>query len=277
MIPLLLAFACLPVDGLKLLARHFTAAIPEFSQLAPDAELGYAPLPGVVRTIRPDELQRMAWKLGVTLTPPLAVLCFEWPMQPVDAARVQQAMQNALPADAHVEILELSRVPLPEGALEFSLATLQGSVWRGVVRYGGGGRFEVWARVRVAVRQTRVVTLAPFRTGELFVGGQLRLEEFEDAPVPGLVTSLEAAIGMVSKRNLPAGSALKSQWIAAPAAIAKGDTVRLRVTVGIAHVVTAASAQASGRIGQMIPVKNATTGRILQARIEGPGEVRINQ
>ena len=41
MIPLLLALSCIPVDGPKLLARHFTSAAPEFQTLAPETDMGY--------------------------------------------------------------------------------------------------------------------------------------------------------------------------------------------------------------------------------------------
>jgi flagella basal body P-ring formation protein FlgA len=277
MIPLLLALACVPVDGPKLLARHIATMMAEFAQVPPDTELGYAPLPGVVRTMRGDELQRVASKHGITIADPGSSLCFAWPMQPIEPTEAASAMRKALPPNTRIEVLELSRIPAPAGALEFPLEALQGSVWRGVVHYSATGRFDVWARVRITAKQTRVVTLAPLRSGEMITAGQLKEEEFEDAPVVGLVASIDDAVGKISKRTLPAGSHLKTQFLDHPAAVAKGDTVRLRATVGVAHVVTEAAAQAAGRIGDIIPVKNPSSGRILRARIEAPGEVRLTQ
>jgi flagella basal body P-ring formation protein FlgA len=198
-------------------------------------------------------------------------------MRPIDAAQVATAMQKSLPPEARVEIVEVSRSPVPDGSIEFPLEGLQGKIWRGVVRYGESGRFGVWARVRVLAKQTRLMTTVPLRTGAMITANDVRVEEFEGAPLTGLVQSVEEAAGMISKRTLPAGAYLMHQFLERPAAVLKGDTVRLRATVGVAHVVTEASAQAAGKIGDIIPVKNATSGRILRARIEGPGEVRFMQ
>ena len=278
MIPvLLIAFTCLPVDGPKLLARHVAPGVPDFRQLAPDTDLGYAPVPGVVRVMRADDVRRLAAKHGVTATPGPEGLCFEWPMKTLQEADVLRAMKSALPSEARIEVLELSRTPTPEGTLEFPFEKLQGSIWRGVIRYGNAGRFEVWARVRVQMKQTRVITLAPLQSGDTIQASQLRLEEFEDAPVSGLIPSIVAAAGMASKRVLPAGTVLKAEFLDKPTAVARGDTVRLRVTVGDAHVITDASAQAPGKVGDVIPVKNMASGRVLRARVEGPGQVRLTQ
>ena len=70
-------------------------------------------------------------------------------------------MQKALDdPEARIEILELSRFPVPRGELEFQRATLPVDtdapvVWRGMVRYAGGRKFGVWASVKVRVRGVR--------------------------------------------------------------------------------------------------------------------------
>jgi flagella basal body P-ring formation protein FlgA len=277
MIPLLLALACIPIDGPKLLAKHFAAAIPEFAQLSPDTDLGYAPLPGVVRVVRADELNRIQSKYSIAAAIPTDGVCFEWPMRPMEVTQAKDAMKKALPATARVEVLEVSRAPVPDGSIEFPLAGLQGNIWRGVVRFGSHGRVDVWARVRVAVRQTRVLTRTALRAGEAITAAQLQVEEFEDTPIADLVTTVESAAGSIVKRPIRAGAVLKTQYLDHPSAISKGDTVRLRTSVGVAHVLTQVSAQARGNIGDIIPVKSAGSGRVLRARIEAPGEVRLAQ
>jgi flagella basal body P-ring formation protein FlgA len=277
MIALLLAFACVPVDGAKILARHVASVVSGFAELAPDTDLGYVPLPGVTRVIHAEELQRVALKHGLKVTAPVNGLCFEWPMRPMERAGAANAMQKTLPANSRLEVIELSRAPVPDGVLEFPLEGLRGNLWRGVVRYGEHGRFDVWARVRVTVKQTRVVAVVPLRGGELIGSGQVRVEEFEDTPATGLASDLDAVLGMISKRFLPAGTVLRTEHLERAPAVAKGDTVRLRVTVGVANVATAAIAQSSGKIGDVIPVKNVATGRVLRSRVEGAGEVRLTQ
>src|SRR5687768_9281058 len=106
-------------------------------------------------------------KNGVSLRPQVSGVCFEWPLRPVDFNEAEEAMRKSLPEAAHLEVLELSRAPVPDGVLEFPIDGLQGSMWRGGVRYAGIRRYEVWARVRVTSRQTRVVLLEPLRSGEI--------------------------------------------------------------------------------------------------------------
>ncbi|HYP09267.1 MAG TPA: flagellar basal body P-ring formation chaperone FlgA [Bryobacteraceae bacterium] len=274
-IPLLLALACIPVDGPKLLARHAAMVVAEFAQLAPDTELGYAPLPGVVRVMRGDEITRLAAKHGITA--PATELCFAWPMKPLDVEQATEAMRKTLPESTRMEVLEVSRAAVPEGVLEFPLDRLQGNIWRGAVRYNGTARFDVWARVRLLARQTRVVTTAPLRTGDIITAGQLRIEDIEDAPVEDLVTTVKEAVGKISKRVLPAGTILKTQHLESAPAVMKGDAVRLHAVVGHAHVSAEVKAQTPGRIGDVIAVKSASSGRLMRARIEAPGEVRLSQ
>lgn len=275
MIALILAFACLPVDGPKLLARHFAAALPAFSQLAPETEIAYAPVPGAVRVMRAAETQRLAQKFGLLTLASEMDVCFEWPMRPLDPERIAAAMKESLPEAARIEVLDFSRAPVPDGKLEFPASALQGNLWRGSVRYSDTGRLDVWARVKANVRQTRIVTVTPVRSGDVLKAEQLQVEEFEDTPIAGLVTKLEEASGLVVRRPLPAGSVLRNQYLEQPHAVVKGDTVRLHAFVGRAHVTTAVSAQAQGRVGDIIPVKNASSGRVMRARIEAPGEVRL--
>ena len=120
MIPLLFALSCLPVDGPKLLAKHFASAIAAFTQVAPDTELGFSPVPGAVRVIRPLELQGMASRLGVTITLPTEGVCFEWTLAPLDSSRVAEAMQRVLPEGARLEVTEVSRTAVPAGELRVS-------------------------------------------------------------------------------------------------------------------------------------------------------------
>src|SRR5581483_10522048 len=108
---------------------------------------------------------------------------------------------------ARVEILELSRYPVPKGELEFPRAGLlapppaqpqAATLWKGSIRYGGNRRFAVWARVRVLVKMERVVAAEALRTDRPIEATQLRLETFEGFPprTPPLDT-IAQAVGRV--------------------------------------------------------------------------------
>jgi flagella basal body P-ring formation protein FlgA len=277
MIPLLLALACFPVDGPKLLAKHLAAALPAFAQIAPEVEFGYAPMPGAARVLRGEELLSMAAKQGIALVPPAGGICLEWPMAPLDPVRAAAAMRLALPEGARLDVLEVSRIAVPPGSLEFPADALKAGHWRGFVSYGQGAKFDIWARVNVIVKQTRVVTATAIKAGDRITGNQVRLEEIETSPDTSFVSQIEQAVGLVSKRSYTEGSQLIARMLEHPAAVLKGDRVRLRAAVGAAQVSMEVHAQAAGKIGDCIPVKNLSSGRVLRARVQSAGEVILAQ
>jgi flagella basal body P-ring formation protein FlgA len=277
MIPLLLALSCFPVDGPKLLTRHLAAALAEFAQIAPEVELGYAPMPGAIRVIRADEVQAMAVKHGLAVTPAAGGVCFEWPMAPLDPVRATDAMRLALPDGARLDVLGVSRMAVPPGPIEFPIDMLKAGYWRGYVRYGAGSKFDIWARVSLSVKQTRVVAATAIKAGDRITASQVRLEEIDAFPDASYVPQIEEAVGMVSKRSYVEGSPLTARMLGRPAAVLKGDAVRLHAAVGAAQVSMEVHAQAAGKIGDWIPVKNPSSGRVLRARVESAGEVTLAQ
>jgi len=276
MIPLLLALSCIPVDGPKLVARHFASAAPEFQTLAPETDMGYAPVPGAVRTIRPDELARIGSRHGLSVTTSDPV-CFSWEMAALDPARVEQAMRASLPPEASLEVLDLSRGATPAGEVEFPYSMLKAGVWRGYVKYGSGAKHEVWARVRVNLKQTCVAAAVPLRVGVRIAADQLRVEQVDAPPESGYVERIEDAVGLIPKRSFAEGSALLLRVLDKPATVQRGDTVRLRAVSGAAQVTLDVQAQAAGKIGDLIAVKNPSSGRVLRARVENSGEVTLAQ
>lgn len=71
------AWACQSVDGDRILARDLAAAQPEFAALDPALEIGLAPMPGVTRVIKAQELSVLANRQGIVPSGPLADACFE--------------------------------------------------------------------------------------------------------------------------------------------------------------------------------------------------------
>jgi flagella basal body P-ring formation protein FlgA len=219
----------------------------------------------------------MATRHGIRVTLIPASVCFEWPTAPLDSVRVEDAIRHSLPEGASVKVLEISRIAVPPGEIEFPIDMLRAGYWRGFIRYGQGSKFDIWARVNVTVKQTRVVATAPIKAGDRIAASQIRLEEIEEAPDNTRVSQVEEAVGMISKRSYTEGSPLLARMLERPPAVLKGDTVRLHTAVGAARVSMEVHAQAPGKIGDCIPVKNPSSGRVLRARVESAGEVTLAQ
>src|SRR5271165_7389029 len=88
--------------------------------------------------------------------------------QPLDRESVMRALRKAVAArpdraDARIEIVDLSRFPVPTGEIEFDWkgltppATGQSTArWRGVVHHDAEHVFSIWAVVRLTVPCKRI-------------------------------------------------------------------------------------------------------------------------
>ena len=277
--------ACLPVSGDSIQARDLAASIPAFNNIAPDTNVLPAPMPGVVRTLHPEEARRLGRLHGVTLDS-TETLCFAVAMSPLSESQIQQAMQRALGSRTQqVDVLDFSKVQVPDGELVFPRNTLSPPAngdlnapltWRGYVQYSAHRRFPVWARVRVWVLAPRVVVSAPVKAGETIQAIHLRGEIRRAYPFePDALESPNQAVGMIARRSLVPGSTLSLRWVAPSVIIQKGETVRVETRVGAARLVLQAVAETSGRLDGTILVRNPTSGRSFQARVVGQGQVQV--
>jgi len=277
--------ACVPVETGQVQARHVAAVVKEFAALPPERVLGAAPRPGARRVFTPRDLERLASVNGLRLNRP-AEVCVEWPVAPVARERVLAAMKQTLQDPAvHVEIVDLSRQPAPQGQVVFPRAGLSDPppsqtkatvFWRGYVEYGGKKRFDVWARVRLWLSTTRLVAKVPLRPGEPVRADQIRCEPWEDFPYGAwLLRHPAQAVGRVPSRPVREGAYLDASLLTEPKQILKGDLIRVEVRTGAARISTEAVAESDARIGETVYVRNRVTGKkfAAHARQRGLAEV----
>jgi flagella basal body P-ring formation protein FlgA len=92
-----------------------------------------------------------------------------------------------------------------------------------------------------------------------------------------LVTSRAALQGACAGRTLPAGEMLRNQDLKAIPVVNSGDRVVLLIERGRLQVSVQAQARQDGCLGQTIPVRNELNGRLVNARVCGPGLVEWRQ
>jgi flagella basal body P-ring formation protein FlgA len=261
-----------------ILAKDLSPAFPALADMAPDTPLAPAPFPGVPRIFRVPELLHLAARTNAAAAPEKE-LCVVRPVAILDEARIRDAMKKELP-EARIEILEFSRQPAPEGPLEFPVTGLQqgvaGGYWHGFVRYGLNHRFAVWAKVKVLVMAARVVSTDELKPGLPLDAGRFRMEMREEPPTADkFAASIEEVTGRVARRSIPAGAAIRMLWLEAPHDIVRGETVRVEVSSGGAHLEFEACAQASGSAGETIQMLNPESKKLFPARVEGKGRVSV--
>jgi flagella basal body P-ring formation protein FlgA len=261
-----------------IMAKDLAPGFPALAAVAPDTPVAPAPAPGMARTFHLPELERLSARFHVT---PAAEseICIQRQVTVPDRARMLEAMQRQLPG-ARVEILDVSRQPAPEGPFEFPLSGLRqgiaGGYWNGFVRYGSNHSFAVWAKVKVLVTAARVVAAEELKVGRPIASAQLRIETREEAPgTEAYAIAIEDVAGRVARRAIAAGAAIRLPWTEAAKDVLTGDTVRVDVTNGGAHLEFEAQAQGSGSVGQIIAVLNPVSKKRFPARVEGKGKVSV--
>ena len=273
--------ACLGVGASsdRILAGDLAAAFPEWAKVPPETPLALAPAPGVQRVFRLPEFRRLA-QLWNVVPPPEQELCITRPVQVSTSSRLLAAMQKELPA-ARIEILDFSRQPAPDGELVFPSAGLRqgpdGGYWNGYVKYAGKRHFTLWARVRVLSAVPRVIAAVELKPGLLVDAAQVRSETREEIPAAGFATTIEEVAGKVLRRSVPAGTALRPEWLEAPKAVLRGETVQVEAITGAAHLKLEGVAEASGAIGEIISIWNPDSKHRFPARIEAKRKVLVTK
>jgi flagella basal body P-ring formation protein FlgA len=254
----------------RVLLRDLAAAFP-VAELAGDTPVALAPVPGVERRFDLLELRRIAARFG--LPEPAREVCVTRPAVRLDPARILDAMRTSIPEGA-IEILDFSRWPVPEGPLEFPLEGLRGEHWTGAVRYAGGRRFTVWARVRLRISTPRAVAAHDLRAGQRLSAADFRLET-STAALDARPLSIEELSGRRLRRSVRAGTAVRAEWTDVAPDVARGEIVQVHVRCGAAVLSFEGQAQGSGKAGQTVAVVNPQTRKRFQAHVDGPGRVSL--
>jgi flagella basal body P-ring formation protein FlgA len=243
-------------------------------------------MPGVRRFFHASELVALARRYSVDIDQD-AALCFERQTEMLDRDRVLEAMRLALPLPGlEIEIVETSLYPVPRGRLEFRRESLGTPAspsahtaveWRGNVVYGDNQRFGIWARVLISVPMPRVVAAGALRKGEVIAASQVRVETAARFPVAGDVAqTVDQVIGRAPMRIVAAGAEIHLAQLMVPPDVNRGELVEVEVRSGAAHLALTGKAESAGRSGDTIVIRNLSSNKVFQARVEGKGKASLD-
>ncbi len=278
------AGSCVVVENDRIVAGELATALPAFSLIAQDTALAPAPVPGARRTLHGYEIASLAKRFSIDLVSPSDV-CFERQTEPLDRQRVLEAMHEALGIpNARIEILETSLWPVPKGVIEFRReglhkpATDKGpQEWRGHVAYGAGQRFSIWARVTVSAPLEYVVAAEALKVGEPIAAAQIRVETRETFPLRGdLAEAADQVVGKLPWRPIAKDSVISLAGLKPAMDVNRGDTVEVEIRSGAARLALSAMAEAGGRTGDTIAIRNPINKNLFRARIVGKGKVFLD-
>ena len=261
-------------------AANITAGDLHLDGVAPGTVVSPAPSPGYARTFLGSELRQLAQRFHLASVSDEPI-CVERAMAPLDQAKLLAFMQKELPG-AKIEILDFSKQPAPLGEMEFRVSGLRRNAlsneatWFGAIHYAPNRDFTIWARVRVTSRAERVIAVSDLTAGKPVEASQIRLETRDDFPSPApMAGSLEDVVGRYPRALIRAGAEIRRDALEAPKDVRQGDVVEVIVESGAAYLKFEARAESSGLIGDTISVRNPTSAKRFQARVDGKDKVLV--
>jgi len=279
------AAECVPVEGDRIRAADLARANRLFEALDPGLFIAYSPIPGAERVLSSAQLRRLARRHGLPEAG-LSSVCFVRAAEPLSAGRVLAALRTALQLpEAHLELVDFSRKPVPRGQLRFKRSGLTppprdapgtAVLWRGSVSYGSRHTMPIWARVRISVSRRQVVAVEDLRAGRPIPAAAVTEQVVEAFPEPTPpLAAATLAVGAVPRRTIAAGEAVYAADLRLPNDVKRGDAVDVEVSCGGALLRFRAKAETGGRRGQKVLVRNPVNGRRFAALVEDKGKVSV--
>lgn len=155
------------------------------------------------------------------------------------------------------------REPLPAGRSQLRLVLRDGWQTRDLPV-----SVVVHAPGELAVARLGVSRDQPLDEGQF----EWRWTDLSEVP-GGMVVSRAQLANASAARTMRAGDPLRASDLKPTPVIRAGDSVELIVQRGSVAVSVRALARQAGCVGQTIPVRNEMTGRLVNARVAGPGVV----
>jgi flagella basal body P-ring formation protein FlgA len=135
----------------------------------------------------------------------------------------------------------------------------------------GGWRQEMLVRAtitaKVAVAKVPVTANTPLQAGDV------ELARRDVTMVADSIASLSAALGQSSRRSLRAGEVLREGQLASPVLVKRGAPVNIVARQEQVQVSMDGVAMDPGAQGEVIRVRNATSGTVIRARVVEAGVV----
>ncbi len=143
------------------------------------------------------------------------------------------------------------------------------------LRCTGARGWKIYLPVRITRRLAVVVTRHALEREHRLTLDDLQVETREVSGLAAVPMDPAHYVGMVTRRRLPAGETLRPQVVQPPRVIRRGDPVVIEARRGAIAIRVHGTALMDGRRGQRIRVRNASSGRVIQAAVAAAGLVTV--
>lgn len=179
---------------------------------------------------------------------------------------------TVLPLD---DQLKLSECTKPLEAYKTNNLIKAGRVSIGV-HCNGEKKWSLFVSALIKAYEAVIVLTRPIQRGEIITRQHLAVEKKDISSTKGdYVTVFEQVENKQAARNLPAGAILGERSVVEPAVIKRKDKVIIRTGQAAFSIEMSGIAMMDGIKGQVIRVKNESSGRIITGTVLEPGVVLV--
>ena len=182
-----------------------------------------------------------------------------------------------------LRVLPFQPVTIPPGQVSYRvlqparIATPGAQSFLVVAEIAGREEARLWIRSEIRAFDQVVVASAPLARQELVSAKDVRLERREVVGRAGRpFTRLDDVVGKQPTRPIEIGEILTQNSIDKPLLMKRGSAITLVFETGSLRVETLGVAEESGKIGELIQVKNPTSGKMLRGVVLDGRNVRVN-
>jgi flagellar basal body P-ring formation protein FlgA len=120
-----------------------------------------------------------------------------------------------------------------------------------------------------------VVAATTLHKGEMITEANIVMQRQDIGENDKPFRNREQILGMQVARTINAGTILQQEQIVLPAVVKHGEMVKIFARKGALQLSTSGVTKADGRPGEIIAVKNISSNKIVQCRVDGPGTVSV--
>jgi len=134
---------------------------------------------------------------------------------------------------------------------------------------------KFWIPVRVDRKVDAIVAVRDIPKGKVISLGDVRREKLPSSKVVGGVLTLDSVLGKVAKRDIRAGEVVKERDLEPNFVVKRGRPVRIIYEANGIHVELPAIALENGAVGDIIKVRNVSTGKVIVCKVIGENTVKF--
>jgi flagella basal body P-ring formation protein FlgA len=240
------------------------------------------------RTLQPwlKRVLRQLWLLWLTFSSPVYAGAEQTLTGESIATTLQQYIVESGPwkaGDVEVRVAGFKPLTLPSGTVKLRILKPAKGLTPGMHSYligvdvNGKEVTQTWARAEVRVYANVVVSSAPLAHHESINAQDVRVERRDITSLSGRTfTRISDVTGKQAARPIEVNEILTQSSVDLPKLIRRGGTVVLLYETSSLRVESPGVAEEPGRIGDMIQVKNPTSGKLMRGIVLDGRTVKVN-